>query len=137
MLGKRFAVSVGIMAMVLVIAAGCGRPAAQKKNPAEERAVAFYTSLEVTRDFAAAWDMTTPGVFPEYTTKEQFIEGWQKLKLSPKPARAITIQKYERVDDRLYLLSTAQEQMLVWVTQTPEGWKVRKYQWYSGGEIPW
>lgn len=137
MWGKRFVVSVGVMAMVLVMVAGCGRPATPKKNPAQESAVAFYKAFRFARDFEAVWDMALPGTFPEYRTKAEFVERWGRLELSQRQESPLQINEYERVEDRLYLVSTSEEQMLIWVTETPDGWKVRKYERYYGGPIPW
>lgn len=142
MWGKRIAVSLGIMAMVLVALAGCGRPAAQKKNEARESAEAFYRAFVLGGDFGRAWDLMTDDHHGNaFGTREEFIKFHTDLRQrTNRPARPdakLEVEEHSRADDRLYLISDSQDRYLIWVTKTPKGWLVRNWEKYEGGPIPW
>ena len=100
------------------------------------RAVAFFEAHTLGQDPAAAWDMTTPGTLAEYGSRADYIRRRREL-VEPRQAGGIEVQEFRRGDDYLYLVSNSRRQVLVWVTQTPDGWLVRRFENYHGEGIPW
>lgn len=146
---KGVLVAAGVTVALVLVALGVGigrynaRASAQmtaigKMHPeASARAVAFYRGYYLGQNYGAAWDMSIPNVFgPHHPNREEFIEFWSK-RLEPKADEPFEIKQMVRGADYLYLISDSSAQHLIWVTLTPEGWKVRAFDYHNGGEVPW
>lgn len=130
------------MVLVAVVLGGC--VGGKKSTPpgqaeAQQRAEAFYHAYILTEDCNAAWDMSIPNkVWPFEAPKERFLVHCNAGPGGPITDRGpITVESYSRSDDYLFLISDRMTQSLVWVTKTTDGWKIRRYERYEGGEIPW
>lgn len=129
----------GLLVLVGLLTAGCGGRGTTAPSPnkeAQERAVAFYKAHYMAQDHAGAWDMTLPGTITGYKDRAEYVQRQSEL-FPPQPTEPFEVTEYQRVTDYLYLISNRHNQMLIWVTQRPDGWKVRAYEYYKGGPIPW
>lgn len=137
----------GLMVAAL-LAGGCGagRPTAPIPQPAPvqvnreaaERAVAFNRAHFRGENYGAAWDMALPGAFPVYKSRDEYVQRQTELLgVSPPASATVKIQQFERVEGYVYLVSDEQHQRLIWVTSTPDGWRVSRFETYRGGDIPW
>jgi predicted small lipoprotein YifL len=133
--------------LALAVLAGCGvggKPAATppKLHPeASKVAVEYYHAFFLNQDFGKAWDISLPSVHakgsaPPESGREGYVQFYSE-RFQPLPDLAFEIEEFKRTGDFLYLISTSQSRWLVWVTKTADGWKVRNWDFYEGGEIPW
>lgn len=134
-LGVLLCVTVGVL-----VGRQTAQPAATAKiNPeASARAVAFWKAYYLSQDPGAAWDMALPETWKQdhYTDRADFVQKWSSL-FKPEPDQPYELKEYPRAQDYLYMIITSKRRYLVWVTNTPNGWKVRGTDYYDGGEIPW
>lgn len=127
---------IGAAAVRMAAKPAAGEPAGMHAK-ASARARDFYRAYYLAQDYGAAWDMSLPGIHGnDLPTREKFVEFWS-WRSKPSPEGAYDIKEFRRAADYLYLISDSKAQWLIWVTEKPEGWKVRKFAAYDGGEIPW
>jgi hypothetical protein len=135
----------GVLLLVaFAVVAGCNKPAAG--NPARLVAEDFYRSWYLNGSAERAWDLALPGVFgnlPWAATREAFLAAAEEDRKHPNPSALpvdaqLRITEYDRAGDWLYLVQDSRDGHLIWVTKTPQGWRVRKTMHYEEGMIiPW